>query len=77
MLEASYLHPTWKAHGKPCSDCLNMFLAHDEFKKNVDLYIWLLFLLKIHFLSLKPNFLESRLHPEMCLLELKMIIAGP
>jgi hypothetical protein len=33
MLGTSYQHPTWKAHGKSCSDCLNMFLAHGEFEK--------------------------------------------
>jgi hypothetical protein len=49
MLGTSYQHPTWKTHGKPCSDCLNMFLAHGEFEKCSLVYLAYLFFENLFF----------------------------
>jgi hypothetical protein len=54
MLGTSYQHPTWKTHGKPCSDCLNMFLAHGEFEK---MLIGISGMFFCFFSALKQNFL--------------------
>jgi len=56
MLGTSYQHPTWKTHGKPCFDCLNMFLAHGEFEKMFIGISGIYFFLKICFFCIETQF---------------------